>query len=80
MKPPKPENETPAQQFKRVAEARTNAVLQKLRILGNCSNRRLYRYSQEDVDKIFSTINKQIKVVRSKFETETQEDFNWNDR
>ena len=75
MKPPKPENETPEQRFKRVAEPRTKAVLYKLKLLGNCSNKRLYGYSQEDIDKIFSTINKRIKEVRSKFETHTEEDF-----
>ena len=75
MKPPKPENETPEQRFKRVAEPRTNAVLYKLKLLGNCANKRLYGYSQEDIDKIFSTINKRIKEVRSKFETHAEEDF-----
>ena len=75
MKPKRPENETPEQRFKRVAESRTKAVLYKLKLLGNCSNKRLYRYSQEDIDKIFSTINKRIREVRLKFETHTQEDF-----
>ncbi len=42
---------------------------------GNCSNKRLYSYSQEDIDKIFLTISKQIKKVKSKFETYGQEDF-----
>ena len=75
MKPKKPENETPEQRFKRLAEPRTKAVLNKLRILGNCSSKRLYSYSQEDIDKIFSTINKQVKEVRSKFYTSGLEEF-----
>jgi hypothetical protein len=75
MKPKRPENETPEQRFKRVAEARTKAVLDKLRLLGNCNNKRLYSYSEEDINKIFSTINKRIREVRSRFETHIEEEF-----
>jgi hypothetical protein len=75
MKPQKPEDETPEQLFKRIAESRTKAVLYQLKLLGNCSNKRLYRYSQEDIDKIFSTINKKVKEVKSSFKIPRQEDF-----
>ena len=68
-------NETPEERFKRVAEARTNAVLDKLRIFGNLSNRQMYSYSEEDMSKIFSAINKQIKEVRAKFNSRKEEKF-----
>jgi len=68
-------NETPEERFKRVAETRTNAVLDKLRILGNLSNRQMYGYSEEDIRKIFAAINKQIKEVRAKFNSEKQKKF-----
>ena len=68
-------NETSEERFKRVAEARTNAVLDKVRILGNLSNRQMYSYSEEDINKIFSAINKQIKEVRAKFNSQKQEKF-----
>lgn len=60
-------NETPEERFKRLATTRTNAVLDKLRILGNLSNRQLYRYSEEDIEKIFSTVSKQVRDIRAKF-------------
>ena len=60
-------NETPEQRFKRIAEVRTNAVLERIRILGNLSNRQMYGYTEEGINKIFSAINKQIKEVRAKF-------------
>jgi hypothetical protein len=69
------DNETPEQRFKRLAILRTNAVLDRLRILGNLSNRQMYKYSEGDLDKIFSAINKQIKEVRAKFNTQKQEKF-----
>ena len=68
-------NETPEERFKRVAEARTNAVLNKIRILGNVSNRQLYSYTEEDVDKIFAAINKKLREVRAKFNSHKQEKF-----
>jgi len=68
-------NETPEERFKRVAEARTNAVLDKLRILGNLSNRQIYGYSEQDINKIFSVINKQLREVRLKFNSQKQEKF-----
>lgn len=53
--------------FKRLAEARTNEIINKIRILGNCSNRSSYDYSGEDVAKIFNAIDKFLKETRTKF-------------
>ena len=53
--------------FKRLAEARTNQVLKKLKVLGNCSNRSSYDYSEEEVNKIFSEVEKKIREVKAKF-------------
>ena len=68
-------NETPEERFKRVAEARTNAIIDKIRVLGNVSNRQIYSYSEEDINKIFSAINKQIKEIRAKFNSPKEEKF-----
>lgn len=68
-------NETPEERFKRVAAARTSAVLDKLRLLGNCSNRQIYGYSEEDIAKIFSAINKRVKETKSKFHFSNKEGF-----
>jgi len=69
------DNETREERFKRVAEARTNAVLDKVRILGNLSNRQMYSYSEEDIRKIFSAIDKQMKEVKAKFNSQKQAKF-----
>jgi hypothetical protein len=53
--------------FKRLATSRTNDVLDRLRVLGNCSNRRAYSYSDEEVDRIFKAIDEQVKIVKAKF-------------
>ena len=69
------DNETPEERFKRVAAARTNAIFNKLRILGNCSNRQIYSYSEEDIDKIFSAINRQLREARAKFNSWKEKKF-----
>ncbi len=53
--------------FERLAVYRTNEVLKKLKVLSNCANRSAYEYDEEDVDKIFSEVERQVKAVRSKF-------------
>lgn len=53
-----------SQRFKRVAEARTNKIIESIRLLGNCSNRSNYSYSEEDVKKIFSAIESELKVAK----------------
>lgn len=56
-----------SKRFRRLATYRTNEVLNKLRILGNCADRRTYEYTDEEVEKIFKAIDEQVKVVKSKF-------------
>jgi len=68
-------NETPEERFRRIATVRTNAVLDRLRILGNLSNRQMYGYSEEDIKRIFSAINRQIREVRAKFNSKNQKKF-----
>ena len=59
--------EEKTQRFKRLAATRTNEILNKLRILSNCSNRSAYEYSEDDINKIFTAIEKATKTARSKF-------------
>ena len=56
-----------SQRFKRLAEYRTNEVIEKLRILGNCSNKSSYSYTDEEVRKIFTSIEEQVKTVKARF-------------
>lgn len=67
--------ETKDQKFKRIAASRTNSVLEQLRLLGNTSNRQLYSYSQEDVNKIFAAIERQLKATKSRFRSAHKKEF-----
>lgn len=67
--------ETRNERFKRLAIQRTNAVLEKLRILGNLSNKANYDYEEEDIKKIFSAIDSQLRIIRTKFSGSTKKEF-----
>lgn len=69
------QRETKAEAFKRLASQRTNAVLERLRILGNCANRSLYEYTDEDMRKIFAAIEAEVKRTRAKFTGTNKERF-----
>ena len=60
-------DETKEERFKRIASARTLRILDDLRLLGNCANTGTYAYSEEDLSKIFSTIEKELKRVKILF-------------
>ena len=61
------EQETKRAKFVRLAEARTNKIINMLQLLGNCSNTSVYDYTQKDVDKIFAAIEAEVKEARKKF-------------
>ena len=58
--------------FVRLAENRTNKVLKQIDLLSNLSNKTNYAYSEEDIQKIFSAINKRVKDSEKKFQLALQ--------
>lgn len=70
-----PNKETRNERFKRVATKRTNDTLNKIRILGNCANKSGYNYSEEEVNKIFNTLDKALKGARAKFHFSKNKEF-----
>src|SRR3989338_10376202 len=55
------------ERFKRLAVYRTNEVLKRLKVLGNCANRSAYSYREDEINKIFFEIERQVKEVKAKF-------------
>ncbi|NLZ74009.1 MAG: hypothetical protein GX905_09405, partial [Bacteroidales bacterium] len=62
------------EKFVRLAEARTNKIISMIRLLGNCSNTRIYEYDKKDVQKIFSTIEDELKAAKMKYEISEADD------
>lgn len=59
--------ESKRERFVRLAEARTNKIIDMLQLLGNCSNSSVYDYTQNDVERIFSAIEFEIREAKKKF-------------
>jgi len=67
--------ESKEEKFRRLATQRTNVALEKLRILGNLSNRANYNYTDDQVQKIFYTIENQLKAVKARFTLKKKKTF-----
>lgn len=53
--------------FKKVAENRTNKIINMIELLGNCANTSNYEYTEKEVKKIFEAIEQSLKNTKSKF-------------
>jgi hypothetical protein len=60
--------------FKRIAEKRTNRILNDIRLLGNTGNKTLYQYDEIDVEKIFTIIDSKLTETRARFKTSKRDD------
>jgi mitochondrial fission protein ELM1 len=56
------------ERFVELGEARVRKASQMLRLIGNLSNTSNYEYSQEDAQKIISTLETEMKLLRTKFQ------------
>ncbi|MBJ90938.1 MAG: hypothetical protein CMO98_13915 [Woeseia sp.] len=70
MPRPNNPNRTIAKQakFKELAEKRVNAALDKLRLIGNLSDKKSYEYSNDEVEAIFGFLQKELVQIKRKFE------------
>lgn len=66
---------TKRERFKRLATYRTNEVLKRIKVLGNCSNRSAYAYTEEEINKIFLEIERKVKETKSKFHFPKNKEF-----
>ena len=70
----RPHTETPTvasrskeDRFRRLAEQRVNAILDKMRLLGQLSNRRNYTYTSGQTEAIFLAISRELRATKAKF-------------
>tara|TARA_Y100001933_G_C18937415_1_gene537993 strand:- start:836 stop:1063 length:228 start_codon:yes stop_codon:yes gene_type:complete len=68
--------ESKRDKFKRIAEARTNKIIDMVRLLGNCSNRSLYEYDDKDIEKIFSTIQAELNEAKKRYSMQDSKRIN----
>lgn len=53
--------------FIELAESRVNRAIKDIRLIGNLSNRSAYTYSDEDVRRIFRTLQKELEAAKGRF-------------
>lgn len=63
------------ERFRRLGAQRTNAVLEKLRVLGNCANPYQYSYSEDEISNMFAAIEGELKRVRALFIAQKRQKF-----
>jgi hypothetical protein len=73
---PIPTAETKEQKFRRLANYRTNLILDGLRKLGSLSNKNIYEYSEEHVEHIFTSLEKAVSDTKNLFTARTRRSFN----
>ena len=59
--------ETKEAKFRRLAEQRVNSILDKLRLLGQLSNKSNYGYTEDQVDAAFKAIQVELNATKAKF-------------
>lgn len=60
-------DESKHDKFIRLAEARTNKIIDTLKLLGNCSNTSIYEYTQDEVEEVFKAIEQELYEAKKKF-------------
>ena len=53
--------------FVELAESRVNRAIKDMRLIGNLSNRSAYEYTEEDIRKIFRTLQKELDAAKGRF-------------
>ena len=67
--------ETPEEKFYRLATSRVEHIFEHLRILGNLSNRANYRYTDEQIAKVFGEIQAAVDETKALFRPRKKREF-----
>jgi len=59
--------ESKRERFKRIAENRTNKIINMIDLLGNCSNKSNYEYDEKDISRIYDAIKRELNDSQAKF-------------
>lgn len=75
MKKPKSQkSESKRDRFRRLAQRRTNMVIKRLKILGNCADKGRYEYMKEDMERIFVAIDRRLNKTKARFDLPTDKE------
>lgn len=69
--------ESKSHKFKRLAKSRGELATKYLQLLGNLSNRNNYEYTAEEVRKVFSVIEEELKHAKSRFNSKKKREISF---
>ena len=61
--------------FKRIAERRVQRVIDSLRSLSQCSNKRMYKWNDEQLKKMWGAIEDNLESCKESFKESEPEEF-----
>jgi hypothetical protein len=67
--------ETKEMRFKRIAEKRVQRLLDSIRSLSQCSNKRMYAWEDSQLTKIWNAIDEELKKCKQSFKEAKPEVF-----
>ena len=67
-------SETKREKFIRLAESRTNKIIDTLQLLGNLSNTGAYEFTKKDVEQMFKAIEDATADTKNKFSKAEQKE------
>ena len=66
------------EKFERLAQKRVSEVMNRLRLIGNLSDKRNYSFSNDHIREMFDAIESELRVAKGRFKsdmTEGQSEF-----
>lgn len=60
--------------FEALINTRVNKAIKILRLISNLANKSHYSYTQDDAEKIISTLNQEIRNIKDKFYSKNSRD------
>jgi hypothetical protein len=64
----------PRERFIELANKRVNRAIKDLRLVGNLSNRRVYKYDETDAKKIIRALQAEIDGLKARFRGDSDDD------
>ena len=61
--------ENKSAKFHRIAAKRVDSVLNSLRLLRQCSNRRIYEYDDSEIKKMFRQVDLEVRQTKETFQS-----------
>ena len=68
-------SESKRDRFRRLAILRGNRVLKDIKLIGNLSNKNNYEYTDDEIRRMFTMIEDELKLAKLKFSTKKKREI-----